>query len=40
LGEKGKVVDVGFEYDSKNNTIWLSHEELLQKIKSIQDEHL
>ena len=40
LGEKGKVVDVGFEYNSKNNTIWLSHEELLQKIKSIQDEHL
>ena len=40
LGEKGKVVDVGFEYNSKNNTIWLSHKELLQKIQSTKNEYL
>ncbi|WP_428738506.1 UDP-N-acetylglucosamine 4,6-dehydratase (inverting) [Sulfurimonas sp.] len=32
LQEKGKNVPTGFEYNSKNNTIWLSASELLEKI--------
>jgi len=27
LGEKGKNEEAGFEYNSKNNTLWLTHEE-------------
>jgi len=30
LGEKGKAVDAGFEYNSGNNTDWLAHENFLQ----------
>lgn len=32
LGESGKAVDAGFEYNSRDNTIWLTHEELLKKL--------
>ena len=38
LGEKGSPVAQGFEYNSKNNTLWLRDEELLQKIKQTQEE--
>jgi len=38
LGEKGKSVETGFEYNSKNNSIWLSDEDLLKKLKQIRDE--
>lgn len=34
LGESGKKVSLGFEYNSGNNTKWLSKEELLKKIQS------
>ena len=33
LGEKGKPVPQGFEYNSGNNTEWLSHEEFLEMAK-------
>lgn len=33
LGEKGVPVKQGFEYNSGNNTEWLSHEELLEMSK-------
>ena len=33
LGEIGKPVKMGFDYNSKDNTIWLSHQDLLEKIK-------
>ncbi len=35
LGEKGAPVDQGFEYNSGNNTEWLSHEEFLEMAKGI-----
>ncbi|NOQ78216.1 MAG: UDP-N-acetylglucosamine 4,6-dehydratase (inverting) [Gammaproteobacteria bacterium] len=38
LGEKGKPVRSGFEYNSKDNQVWLSSEELLNKIKQAQQE--
>jgi len=38
LGEKGKSVKVGFEYNSRDNKIWLRHEELRQKIQQTKDE--
>jgi len=38
LGEQGKSVKQGFEYNSKENTIWLSHEELLQKLQATKEE--
>jgi UDP-N-acetylglucosamine 4,6-dehydratase len=38
LGEKGPPVAQGFEYNSKNNTIWLRDDELLQKIKQTKEE--
>jgi UDP-N-acetylglucosamine 4,6-dehydratase len=38
LGEKGTPVAQGFEYNSKNNTIWLRDDELLQKIKQTKEE--
>ncbi len=38
LGERGEKVETDFEYNSKNNTIWLSHDELCQKIRVIKDE--
>lgn len=33
LGEKGVPVEQGFEYNSGNNTEWVSHEELLEMAK-------
>jgi UDP-N-acetylglucosamine 4,6-dehydratase len=33
LGEKGVPVRQGFEYNSGNNTEWLTHKELLEMIK-------
>jgi len=33
LGEKGTEVEQGFEYNSGNNTEWLTHDELLEMIK-------
>jgi len=38
LGEKGKPVEIGFEYSSDNNTWWLTPKELLEKIKQTEDE--
>ncbi len=37
LGETGKPVEIGFEYSSINNTIWLSEDELLKKIKQTEE---
>jgi UDP-N-acetylglucosamine 4,6-dehydratase len=36
LGETGKPVKLGFNYNSRDNTIWLSAEQLLEKIKSTE----
>ncbi|WP_457608716.1 UDP-N-acetylglucosamine 4,6-dehydratase (inverting) [Nitratifractor sp.] len=33
LGERGKPVPLGFEYNSGNNTRWLTHEEFLEMAK-------
>jgi len=33
LGEVGKPVKMGFDYNSRDNTLWLSPEQLLEKIK-------
>ncbi len=33
IGEKGKTVKTGFEYNSRDNDIWLSHKELLLKLQ-------
>jgi len=38
LGEVGKTVPQGFEYNSKDNTSWLTHEALLEKIEMTQNE--
>ena len=38
INEKGSNVEAGFEYNSRDNTIWLSHEELLEKIQLTKDE--
>jgi len=38
INEKGKNVKTGFEYNSKDNDIWLSHEELLLKLKLSKEE--
>lgn len=38
LGEEGNVVKVGFEYNSRDNNIWLSHDELLEKLKLTQEQ--
>jgi UDP-N-acetylglucosamine 4,6-dehydratase len=35
LGEKGLPVEQGFEYNSGNNTEWLTHEQLLGMIKDL-----
>ncbi len=40
LNEKGTIVKQGFEYNSRDNSIWLSHEELLEKLKSTKEEEL
>jgi len=34
LGERGKAVKQGFEYNSGNNTWWLSHEDFLALVKN------
>ncbi len=36
LGEKGKAVELGFDYNSKDNTIWLDAPQLLEKIKQTE----
>jgi len=36
LGEQGRDVEVGFEYNSKDNKIWLTQEELRQKLAQIK----
>ena len=38
LNEKGKAVKQGFEYNSRDNTIWLSHQDLLNKLAQTQKE--
>ena len=38
LQEKGENVPQGFEYNSRENTLWLSHEELLAKLESTKQE--
>jgi len=38
LGEKGKPVEIGFEYSSDKNDVWLTPEELLEKIKQTENE--
>jgi len=38
LGERGVAVESGFEYNSRDNDIWLTHEELLSKIQSTKDD--
>jgi len=38
LGETGKPVEIGFEYSSDKNDIWLSKEELLEKVAQTKDE--
>ncbi len=38
LGEKGKPVEIGFEYSSDKNDIWLTPKELLEKIKQTENE--
>ena len=35
LGEKGKLVEQGFEYNSGNNSEWFTHEEFLEMLKGI-----
>jgi len=40
LKEEGKEVKQGFEYNSKDNDIWLSREELLNKLKLTDEMHL
>ncbi len=38
LGEKGRPVEIGFEYSSDKNDIWLTPKELLTKIKQTENE--
>ena len=38
IDEKGSYVQAGFEYNSRDNTIWLTSDELLQKIELTQTE--
>ena len=38
LDEEGTTVAQGFEYNSKDNTIWLTHQELLEKLKMTTEE--
>lgn len=38
INEKGKSVEAGFEYNSKDNKIWLTNEELLLKLKQTKEE--
>ncbi len=38
IGEHGKNVEIGFSYNSRDNDIWMSHEELLEKIALSEQE--
>lgn len=38
LGEKGHIVKQGFNYNSKENDLWLSREDLMQKLQQAQQE--
>jgi len=38
LGEKGELVDQGFEYNSGNNTEWLNHEDFLDMAAHVDPE--
>ncbi|UCN00493.1 UDP-N-acetylglucosamine 4,6-dehydratase (inverting) [Sulfurimonas sp. SWIR-19] len=38
LGEKGHIVEQGFNYNSKDNTLWLSHQDLMEKLKQSEQE--
>ncbi|MFK5893078.1 MAG: UDP-N-acetylglucosamine 4,6-dehydratase (inverting) [Pseudomonadota bacterium] len=38
IGEKGKLVEQGFEYNSGNNKEWLSNEEFLEMAKNVDPE--
>jgi len=38
IGEKGESVASGFEYNSRDNDLWLSHEELRRKVQETKDE--
>ncbi|VAW63002.1 UDP-N-acetylglucosamine 4,6-dehydratase (inverting) [hydrothermal vent metagenome] len=38
LDEKGKLVEQGFEYNSGNNTEWLTHESFLKMVRSVNPE--
>ncbi len=38
LGERGTTVKQGFEYSSKDNTLWLSDGDLLKKLQSTKEE--
>lgn len=38
LGETGKTVEVGFNYNSRDNDLWLSHEDLLLKLEKSEKE--
>lgn len=38
LGEEGKLVEQGFEYNSGNNTEWLSHEAFLEMADNVDPE--
>jgi len=40
LNEIGKAVKQGFEYNSKDNTIWLTHKELLNKLALTEGMHV
>ncbi len=40
LGEKGDNVKVGFEYNSKDNTMWLNDKELLIKMQQTKDNEI
>jgi len=39
LNETGENVKVGFEYNSKDNNVWLTHEELREKIRIKQEDN-
>lgn len=38
LQEKGVAVECGFEYNSKDNDIWLTHKDLLEKIENMEED--
>ena len=38
IGEKGTSVKAGFEYNSRDNDLWLTHEELLLKLEQTKEE--